>query len=168
MSSDHVSAPAAYDLTSFTGRKKNAERVFFVNNIEFNLFTAGVLGVSAVVGILVAVALAGLINLFAPGYELFSIVGVGVTVAAGFFFVDTRSKRGLQLRQYRALMDKRTAREAMNHVYVAGEALSTPVVSLHTPQYAIVTPPSDIAPVAGVAVPDTHDESTGKVNLFDA
>ena len=48
MPSTDEAAPAAYDLTSFTGRKKNAERVFFVRNYELNLFTSYVVGAAVV------------------------------------------------------------------------------------------------------------------------
>lgn len=166
MSSEHVSAPAAYDLTSFTGRKKNAERVFFVRNFEVNLFTAAVAGASFVAGIPVGLALYFLILVLAPSYAFAAIGAPVITAIIGLAFVDSRSKRGLQLRQYRALMDKRTARSAMGSVYVAGAALPKPELSFHTPQFVLVTPTSSVKPVAGVNVLD--DNSTGKVNLFDA
>ncbi|SDH34385.1 hypothetical protein [Microbacterium sp. 77mftsu3.1] len=152
---EETTAPAAYDLTSFTGRKKNAERVFFVRNYELNLFTSYVIGASLVVSLPVTAALWAIIAMFLPAYALASLVAPVICVAAGLYLIDQRSKRGLQLRNYRAILDRRSAEEEKRTLYICGQPIPKPQVSFFTPQYVLA------APVESLSAPDGHPVNGG-------
>lgn len=168
MPTDEPTAPAAYDLTSFTGRKKNAERVFFVRNYELNLFTTYVVGVAAVAGLLVAgVAVVPILMAFAPQYVLACLVVPVIFVVAGLTLVDQKSKRGLQLRNYRAILDRRTAAPEKATLYICGQPLEKPTVSFFTPQYVLATAGAPLAsPAVGRSVREVTDN--GKASILDA
>lgn len=167
MPSDEVTPPAAYDLTSFTGRKKNAERVFFVRNYELNLFTSYVMGASAAASLPVLGLAYGLLMWLAPAYALGSLAAPVVFVLAGLALVDQRSKRGLQLRNYRALLDRRAAASEKTTLYLCGEPIVRPQVSFFTPQYVLAGAGSPLtAPAVGRSVRDVAD--TGKASILDA
>lgn len=166
-SDDGVVAPAAYDLTDFTGRKKNAERVFFVQNYEVNLFTSYVVGASIIAGLPLAVIVGGIVAIFAPAYALVGIVCPIITVFVGLALVDQRSKRGLQLRNYQAIKDRKTATTERETIYIAGEPLIEPEIHLLAPQFVLSTAgtPNE-APAAGTTVP--LDAELGKASILDA
>lgn len=167
MPTDETNAPAAYDLTSFTGRKKNAERVFYVRNYELNLFTTYVVGAAAVVSLpVLGVVLTALMS-FAPQYALACLVVPVIFVVAGLTLVDQRSKRGLQLRNYRAIMDRRTAAPEKSTLYICGQPLEKPSVSFFTPQYVLATAGAPLtSPAIGHSVHQVADG--GKVSILDA
>lgn len=167
MPSDDTAAPAAYDLTAFTGRKKNAERVFFIRNYELNLFTSYVVGASAVLGLLASAPVYGILMMFAPAYAIACLVVPVVFVLAGLAFVDQKSKRGLQLRNYRAILDRRTAAPEKATLYICGKPVEKPVVSFFTPQYVLATAGEPLAsPAVGRSVSAVTD--SGKVSILDA
>ena len=166
-SDDTTVAPAAYDLTSFTGRKKNAERVFFIRNYELNLFTSYVVGASVVVSLPVVGAVYAILMMFAPAYAIGCLAVPVAFVLAGLAFVDQRSKRGLQLRNYRAILDRRTATPEKATLYICGKPVEKPVVSFFTPQYVLATAGAPLAsPAVGRSVHEITD--SGKVSILDA
>lgn len=166
-SDDTAAAPAAYDLTSFTGRKKNAERVFFIRNYELNLFTSYVVGVSVVASLPVVGVVYGLLMMFAPAYAIACLVVPVAFVLAGLAFVDQKSKRGLQLRNYRAILDRRSAAPEKATLYICGQPIEKPTVSFFTPQYVLATAGDPIAsPAVGRSVRKVTD--SGKVSILDA
>ena len=167
MPTDEPAAPAAYDLTSFTGRKKNAERVFFVRNYELNLFTSYVVGASVVASLPVLGAVLTILMSYAPAYAMGCLVVPVVFVIAGLTFVDQRSRRGLQLRNYRALMDRRLSSPEKATLYLCGQPIQKPSVSFFTPQYVLATAGSPLsAPAVGRSVREISD--TGKASILDA
>lgn len=167
MPTDETAAPAAYDLTSFTGRKKNAERVFFVRNYELNLFTTYVVGASAVAGLPVMGLVYFIIAIFAPAYAIASLVVPVIFVLVGLTLVDQRSKRGLQLRNYRALLDRRAAATEKSTLYLCGQPIPRPQVSFFTPQYVLASAGAPLAsPAVGRSVREIAD--TGKASILDA
>lgn len=167
-SDDETAAPAAYDLTSFTGRKRNAERVFFVRNYELNLFTAYVVGASAVVGLLVTAPVYFIIAVFSAAYAFVAFAVPVIFVIAGLALVDQHSKRGLQLRNYRAILDRRSAASEKATLYLCGVPIAKPEVSFFVPQFTLatagapLTAPAIGRPVTGVA------SDTGKASILDA
>lgn len=167
MPSDESTAPAAYDLTFFTGRKKNAERVFFIRNYELNLFTSYVVGVSVVASLPVVGLLYAVLMMFAPAYAIACLAAPVAFVLAGLAFVDQRSKRGLQLRNYRAILDKRTATPEKSTLYICGQPVEKPQVHFFTPQYVLATAGAPLAsPAVGRSVHEVADN--GKVSILDA
>lgn len=167
MPTDEISAPAAYDLTSFTGRKKNAERVFYVRNYELNLFTTYVVGAAAIASLPVLGVVLTILMSFAPQYTLACLVVPVIFVVAGLTLVDQRSKRGLQLRNYRAILDRRTATPEKSTLYICGQPIQKPSVSFFTPQYVLaVTGTPLAAPAIGRSVNQVADN--GKVSILDA
>jgi len=166
-SDDTNLGPAAYDLTAFTGRKKNAERVFFVRNYEVNLFTSFVVGGSAAAGLVLTGVLYLILLPFIPQYAMVSLVMPVFTVIAGLILVDQRSKRGLQLRNYRALMDRRKATAEKTTLYICGQPIEKPQVSFFTPQYVLASSGTPFsAPAVGRQVTQVTD--TGKASILDA
>lgn len=167
MPSDETAAPAAYDLTHFTGRKKNAERVFFVRNYELNLFTSYVVGASVVASLPVVGVVYAILMMFAPAFAIACIVAPVIFVLAGLAFVDQRSKRGLQLQNYRAILDKRSAGSEKSTLYIYGEPLEKPQVSFFTPQYVLATAGAPLdSPAVG---PSVHELAyNGKAGILDA
>lgn len=168
MPSDNtIAAPAAYDLTAFTGRKKNAERVFFVRNYEMNLFTTYVVGGSILVSLPVTLAIYTLVSAFLPAYAIASFGVPVLFVLAGLTLVDQRSKRGLQLRNYRALMDKRSSAAEKTTLYICGQPVVKPAVSFFTPQYVLAGAGAPLStPAVGRSVTSATD--TGKASILDA
>jgi hypothetical protein len=166
-SDDAPSAPAAYDLTAFTGRKKNAERVFFVRNYEMNLFTSYVVGGSIIVSLPVTLMVFSLISVFSPSIAI-AAFGVPVLfVFGGLYFIDQRSKRGLQLRNYRALIDKRSSATEKATLYICGEPVVKPAVNFFTPQYVLAGAGAPLStPAVGRSVTSATD--TGKASILDA
>lgn len=167
MPSDETTAPYAYDLTSFTGRKKNAERVFFIRNYELNLFTSYVVGASVVASLPVVGVVYAILMMFAPAYAIGCLVIPVGFVLAGLAFVDQRSKRGLQLRNYRTILDRRTAAPEKATLYICGQPIEKPKVSLFTPQYVLAGAGAPLAsPAVGRSVHEVADN--GKVSILDA
>lgn len=167
MPSDATVGPAAYDLTSFTGRKKNAERVFFVRNYELNLFTSYVVGASLVLSLPVLGVFYIVISLFAPAFAIASLVIPPIFAIGGLVLVDQRSKRGLQLRNYRALLDRRSAEAEKSTLYMCGVPVEKPEVSFFTPQYVLTSAGTPLStPAVGTSVSDVAD--TGKASILDA
>ena len=166
-SDDTPSAPAAYDLTAFTGRKKNAERVFFVCSYEMNLFTSYVVGGSVIASLPVTLVIFSLVTAFAPSVAI-AAFGVPVLfVLGGLYLIDQRSKRGLQLRNYRALMDKRSSANEKTTLYICGEPVVKPAVNFFTPQYVLAGAGAPLSPPAvGRSVTSAAD--TGKASILDA
>lgn len=166
-SDDGTLAPAAYDLTSFTGRKKNAERVFFVRNYELNLFTSYVVGTSVVVSLPVLGVVYVIISMFAPAYAIAALVVPVVFVFAGLGLVDQRSKRGLQLRNYRAILDRRSSTAEKSTLYLCGAPIEKPAVGFFTPQFVLAGTSAPLStPAVGRSVTEIADN--GKVSILDA
>jgi len=162
-----TSGPAAYDLTAFTGRKKNAERVFFVRNYELNLFTSYVVGGSVVASLPVTGAVYVLISLFAPAYALGALVVPVIFVLARLTLIDQRSKRGLQLRNYRALLDRRSAAAEKTSLYLGASPIEKPQVSFFVPQYVLAASGTPLSsPAVGTSVTEVADN--GKASILDA
>jgi hypothetical protein len=162
-----TAAPAAYDLTSFTGRKKNAERVFFIRNYELNLFTSYVVGASVVASLPVMGLVYFIIAMFSASYAIAALAVPVVFVIAGLGLVDQRSKRGLQLRNYRAIADRRSSAAEKATLYLCGEPIAKPQVSFFTPQYVLATAGAPLsAPAVGRSVTGTRDN--GKASILDA
>lgn len=167
MATEESNAPAAYDLTFFTGRKKNAERVFFVRNYELNLFTTYVVGAAVIVSLPVLGAVLTILMSVAPQYTLACLVVPVIFVVAGLTLVDQRSKRGLQLRNYRAILDRRTATPEKTTLYICGQPIEKPQVGFFTPQYVLASAGAPLSsPAVGHSVHQVADN--GKVSILDA
>lgn len=99
-----------YDLTSLTGRKRNAGRTVIVSGFEF--------GRRALIVTIVALAAAGLPALllgalFGP---LAFIITVAGAVGGAFVLVEGRTRNGLQVRRYQGILDKKKAEPGVFYI----------------------------------------------------
>lgn len=92
-----------YDLTSLTGRKRNAGRTIIVSGFEFS--RRALLVTSVALGVALFPAL--IANLFFG--PLAMIITAAVFVAGAFILFEGRTRSGLQVRLYRSILDKKKA-----------------------------------------------------------
>ncbi|MFC4225408.1 hypothetical protein [Lysinibacter cavernae] len=113
-----------YELTQMTGRLKNVERRTVILSFEVNrhywtvflLSTAGGLGISAV---------------FIPLFGFYAFILAAVLMPIGIFLFYSRQSRGLQLRQYKALLNK--WRNVNGIFLINGAPFADPMFIMHEP-----------------------------------
>lgn len=92
-----------YDLTSLTGRKRNVGRSAIIWGFEVRRRSAMVTAIAVGVALLPTVILG---TFFGP---LAYIITPAVVVTAAFVLVEGRSRKGLQLRLYQSILNKKKA-----------------------------------------------------------
>ena len=99
-----------YNLTSLTGRTRNVGRTVIINGFEFGrralIVTGAAVGL-AIVPTLILTAWFGMVA---------TVLTPAAFIAAAFIFVEGRSRKGLQLRMYRSVLDKKLAKT--NEIYI--------------------------------------------------
>lgn len=111
-----------FSLTNLTGARKNAGRTMVLATFEISrrsfIVTVLALGVAIIpTGILAPIGFA-----FGMVYGVAVIVIIpAIVVLATFFFVEGRTREGLGLRRYEAMLDKKRARNGI--VFVCHEQL---------------------------------------------
>lgn len=111
-----------FSMTNLTGALKNSGRTMVVATFEISRRSF----IVTVLALLVAIVPTGL---FAPlGFAFGMVYGVAVivivptlVVLATFFFVEGRTREGLGLRRYEAMLDKKRARNGV--IFVCHEPL---------------------------------------------
>jgi hypothetical protein len=119
----------AYSLTRLTGRRKNADRSIVVATVEVNRTTFIIVVLSLAASVIPAV----IVGILLGSNGAFALIVPAAFVAAGLILVDQRTRKGLQLRRYEAMWDKRRAKAARGTVYVCGEPLHVPQIVTMTP-----------------------------------
>ena len=137
-----------YSLTDLTGRRKNADRTMVVATVEVNRFTFLVVLMSLVP----AIPLTAVVALLLGPFVYYAAAVPLLCVFAGLAFVDTKTKKGLQLRRYEAMWDKRKAKDSATTVYVCSEPLKR----------------TELVTLIQTVVPNRHYvASDGDTDLFD-
>lgn len=131
--------PVVYSLTRLTGRGRNDNRRIVVLTVETGRRTFIVLCLSAVA----SAPVTGLVAMFVGVYAL---VVPPIVIGLGLWLWDSRSRKGLKLRNYQAIIDRRRAVNGV--LYAAGKPIPEPQLIMHQQQ----TIP---APDGGVAELDT-------------
>lgn len=93
-----------YNLTSLTGRQRNAGRTVIINGFEFGRRALIVFGTALGASLIPAVVL---MTVFGP---LAMILVPGSFIAGAFILVESRTKNGLQVRLYQSILDKQKAK----------------------------------------------------------
>lgn len=104
-----------YSLTALTGRKRNAGRTVILNGFEFGRQGLKVTSISVGLSLPLAITL----SFISP---LFSIIVPAVFVAAAFFFYESRSRKGLEERRYKAIWHQYKADP--KEIYICGRPVS--------------------------------------------
>lgn len=134
MAADTV--PHVYSLTELTGRFRNDERRWIVLSFEVRRHTAIVSGLS----LLASAPVAALLALVVGPYALILPV---LAVVAGLFLWDARQRRGLRLKNWQAILDKRRADNKT--IFASGEVLGDPILVMH--QQTVIPAQPDASPV---------------------
>lgn len=100
-----------------------------VATAEVNRHTFLVSVVSVLVSLLPTLLIAAMLGQLA----LVAILVPIVFLFAGNFLVDTRIRRGLQLRRYEAMWDRRKARESKGRIFICHEPLQPARLTLLVP-----------------------------------
>lgn len=114
--------------------------------------------------------LASLLPALAVGIILgpLGVVALGVPVVfvlAGLFLVDQRTRKGLQLRRYEAMWDRRKTKTLRGTVFVCGEPLHTPEIVVMTP-CVLVANTAAVGHDASVAPDVGRDAASQKVRVL--
>lgn len=100
-----------YNLTSLTGRKRNVGRSAIVWGFEVRRRSAMVTAIAVGVSLIPTVILGAL---FGP---LAYIITPAAVVTAAFVLVEGRSRKGLQLRLYQSILNKKKADTSTFYIY---------------------------------------------------
>lgn len=91
-----------YSLTPMTGRTSGSERTTVIGTVEMKWRTFWVAAFSAVPG--------GLLSaIFFPIFNVWAFLWLPTVIAAAFFLFERRSRDGLGLRTYKAMLDKKNS-----------------------------------------------------------
>lgn len=91
-----------YSLTPMTGRTSGSERTTVIGTVEMRLRTFWVGALAAVPG--------GILSaIFFPIFNVWAFLWMPVVIAAAFYLFERRTRDGLGLRTYRALLDKKSS-----------------------------------------------------------
>lgn len=140
-----------HTLTALTGRDANANRTFAKAGFEARRRTVVVLAI----GLFPALIATAIVWAFVGQY---AAVVLPVVEGAVFWLVESRTKGGLQQKQYTALLDKR--RSDSGRFYMCGQVVDPDLNELGTVVKASVAnpwtstaPPADQEPAAPAVVP---------------
>ncbi len=111
-----------YSLTQLTGRRKNVDRTIVVATVEVNRATFLVVVLSALASVLPSLLVALLLGPFSA----YALIVPVLCIGAGLFLVDQRTRKGLQLRRYEAMWDKRRAKTVSGTAFVCGQPMRAP------------------------------------------
>lgn len=135
--------PSVFSLTHLTGRTRGDERRTVILTVETKQSTAWVLAIATVVSLPVTALFYTVLGAFAFLVPvIFDIVVLTLW--------EARQQRGMKLRAYQAILDKRRA--GNDQIYIAGEPLRKPVMVMHQPVLLPGTP-SDSAAIARAPEP---------------
>ena len=141
-----------HTLTALTGRDANANRTFAKAGFEARRRTVVVLAI----GLFPALIATAIVWAFVGQY---AAVVLPVVEGAVFWLVESRTKGGLQQKQYTALLDKR--RSDSGRFYMCGQVVDPDLNELGTVVKASVAnpwtataPPADREPAAAAVVPE--------------
>jgi hypothetical protein len=141
-----------HTLTALTGRDANANRTFAKAGFEARRRTVVVLAI----GLFPALIATAIVWAFIGQY---AAVVLPVVEGAVFWLVESRTKGGLQQKQYTALLDKR--RSDSGRFYMCGQVVDPDLNELGTVVKASVAnpwtstaPPADQEPAAPAVVPE--------------
>lgn len=93
-----------YNLTSLTGRQRNAGRTVIINGFEFGRRALIVFGIALGASLPFAVLLMGV---FGP---VTMVLVPALFIVSAFVLVESRTRNGLQVRLYRSILDKKKAK----------------------------------------------------------
>ncbi|WP_137772035.1 MULTISPECIES: hypothetical protein [unclassified Microbacterium] len=127
--------PYVYDLTHLTGRRKNDERRWVVMTFEVRRRTAVVIGMSLVLSAFPTL-------LLLPFLGPFALITPVIAVTVGLALWEGRQRRGMKLRNWQAILDKRNASNGT--LFAAGEVMGDPVLVMHQPTVIPLEAPIDI------------------------
>ncbi len=96
-------SPSVYSLTALTGRKKNAGRTLIIQGFEVGRRGLIITGLAIAASLIPTFILYG----FAGPYAVVFVPPA--FIAAAFYFIESRSRKGLQLRMYETIRDKKRA-----------------------------------------------------------
>lgn len=147
-----------YSLTRLTGRRKNVDRTIVVATVEVNRATFVVVVGSALVSIVPAVIVGALLGAFALAVP-------ALFIGAGLILVDQRTRKGLQLRRYEAMWDKRKTKVIRGTVFVCGEPLRVPHIVTMVPT-VLTAPVHAVGDAAVIAATIARNPVTPKVRAL--
>jgi hypothetical protein len=93
-----------YNLTSLTGRDRNAGRTVIVNGFEFGRRALLVFGVAFAVALIPTIILSSMFGAVAM------VLTPAVIITAAFVLVESRTRGGLKVRLYQSILDKKRAK----------------------------------------------------------
>lgn len=126
--------PSVFSLTHLTGRTRGDERRTVILTVETKQSTAWVLAIATAASVPVAA-------LFSTVLGVFAIILPIVFDIVVLTLWEARQKRGMKLRAYQAILDKR--RSGNSQVYIAGEPLRKPFLVMHQPALLSGTAPKE-------------------------
>jgi hypothetical protein len=137
-----------HTLTALTGRDSGANRTIIVQGFEARRRTVVVAAIGALPALLVTAILWG----FVGQYAMLAVPAVeGLT----FWLIETRTRGGLQQRQYTSLLDKR--RSDAGKFYMCGRVVDPDLNELGSVVMSSVPSPW-LTPVTAASAPDANRE----------
>lgn len=109
-----MSAPFMFSLTAMTGRERSKDRTTVIGTVEMRWRVWIILIMASPVAIFVTLPLL-------PIFGITSLVMIPIVLASAVFLIDRRTKSGMKVQTYRAILDKKQA--TLNQFFLGGQPL---------------------------------------------